>query len=428
MYKYILFIRMMLISMVFLNIFTLNAQKTGVVADKNTNQPLADVNIRLQKDNVPLCNTDKKGTFNIVNLSKALPNDTIIFSYLGYQSAKCTLEMLKKNNFVIIMQEEPQRLQEVAVTAEKQSYFLTYTTLASLPTKLYSFGSFLSNGKIYVISGDKTQIKMAASANISGTEAWEFRSKDMYVYDIAQDKWMKKKQQLIPRSRHAAHIYKNKIFILGGIRYSTNRIFDYTDEHLEIYDMKKDTLYTDPVNPHQAVNFTSFIYRDYLYVIGGAVKEKVFSDKIHALDLKRGIWYDMGNVPEENQGQMNGVLVGHTVYFFGGYRVAPLWTIKCYDLETGRWQYLRDLKEGVSYPGLAVNGHLIYIYENNTLQVYDINDNSLRSFPINLDLDSAGLYYYNNKLYIVGGCYRDGIYISPNNGVYCIDIRQINVG
>lgn len=279
MYKCISFVRVILVCAVFLNIFTLNAQKAGIVIDRNTNRPLADVNIRLQKDNAPLCNTDKKGTFNIENLSKALPNDTIVFSYLGYQSTKCTLEMLKKDNFVIIMQEEPQHLQEVAVTAEKQSYFLTYTALASLPTELYSFGSFLSNGKIYVISGDKTRIKMAASASMGGTEAWEFRSKDMYVYDIAQDKWTKKKQQLIPRSRHAAHIYKNKIFILGGIRYSTNRIFDYTDEHMEIYDMKKDTLYTDPVNPHQAVNFTSFIYRDYLYVMGGAIKEKVFSDR-----------------------------------------------------------------------------------------------------------------------------------------------------
>lgn len=124
---------------------------------------------------------------------------------------------------------------------------------------------------------------------------------------------------------------------------------------------------------------------------------------------------------------MNGIVVGHTVYFFGGYRVAPLWGIESYDLVTEEWKHLRDLEEGVSYPGLAVNGHLIYIYEENILQVYNVDDNSLKSYPINLRLENAGLFYYDNKLYVVGGCRHDGIYRYPSSSVYSIDVKQVNM-
>lgn len=85
---------------------------------------------------------------------------------------------------------------------------------------------------------------------------------------------------------------------------------------MEVYDLNKDTLYVDPVNPHQAVDFASFIYDECLYVMGGAVKEKMFSNQIHMLDLKRGVWYEQENtIPAEWCGRMNGILVGDKVYF-----------------------------------------------------------------------------------------------------------------
>lgn len=58
--------------------------------------------------------------------------------------------------------------------------------------------------------------------------------------------------------------------------------------------MERDTLYVDWVNPHQAVKPATFIYDDCLYMMGGSVKERVYSDKVHTLDLKTGVWYDTG--------------------------------------------------------------------------------------------------------------------------------------
>jgi hypothetical protein len=69
--------------------------------------------------------------------------------------------------------------------------------------------------------------------------------------------------------------------------------------------------------------------------MGGAIREKAYSNKKHTLDLKRGVWYELeGTLPAGRGrcGRMNGILVGDKVYFWGGYHTAPMWTAASYDL------------------------------------------------------------------------------------------------
>lgn len=159
-----------------------------------------------------------------------------IFSYLSYLPFKTTLRDLKHLDYNIVMHEHPQLLNEVTVQGERGISYLDATPLKSLPKGLYSFGGFVADGKIC--------------------------SRNMYIYDIEKDTILTKALKLTPRTCHAAHLYNNKIFILGGKRYSTSHKMEYTDATVEIYDMLRDTLYVDPVNPHQAVDFTSFIYKE----------------------------------------------------------------------------------------------------------------------------------------------------------------------
>lgn len=52
--------------------------------------------------------------------------------------------------------------------------------------------------------------------------------------------------------------------------------------------------------------------------MGGAIREKAYSNKIHTLDLKRGVWYELeGTLPAGRCGRMNGILVGDKVYLGG---------------------------------------------------------------------------------------------------------------
>lgn len=388
--------------MLFLGTFAGNAQIKGVRVEGEKGQPLPDVTIQMQ-------------------------NDSIFFSHIGYYPFKCTLRELERQNYKVTLREQPQSLHEVVVNGERRPAFLDWTELASLPKPLYSFGGFVLDGKIYIVAGDETQVRLVISGYRKGTEANEYRSTILYVYDIATDVWKEHAQGFAPRAGHAVHLFRNKVFVLGGKRFSTNRKLEYTDATMEIYDLEKDTLYIDPVNPHQAVDFTSFIYEDRLYVMGGAVKENVFSNKIHTLDLKRGVWYEQQDViPASLCGRMNGIRVRDKVYFFGGYRTAPLWTVVSYDLQTGRWRRLCNLKDGVTYPGLAAHGDHIYIFENRNLQVYNIQTNTVRMYELaGVDKENAGLFYWDNKLYIIGGCARQGIYVAPQKSVIAVDVNEI---
>lgn len=403
-----------------------NAQTRGKVVEGGKGQPLAGVNIYLQKDSAGVGATDRKGEFRFVG-NKIEQGDTLIFSYVGYMPFKCTLPELQNLGYRVVMYEQPQLVNEIVVKGERPPFFLEWSWLASLPKPLYSFGGFLHDGKIYVIAGDETLIEMANHKYRQGTETWEYHSRDMYVYDIAADEWTKGAKGFVSRAGHAAHFYKGKIFVLGGKRFSTNRQLEYTDATMEVYDLEKDTLYVDPVNPHQGVDFTSFIYNDCLYAMGGAMKEKVFSNKIHTLDLKRGVWYELEDtIPAEGCGKMNGIVVGDKVYFFGGYETAPKWTAASYDLRTGEWRRLCGLKDGVAYPGLATDGNNIYIFENRNLQVYNIPTDTIRIYELaTLNMEGAGLFYRDNTLYIVGGCRRQGIYVTPLKGVVSVDVSQI---
>lgn len=254
----------------------------------------------------------------------------------------------------------------------------------------------------------------------------QFRSSAIYVYDLKQNVCETRKPKLTARANHVAQLYNDRIFLLGGVRYSTNKRLDYTDEKLEVYDLKNDTVYAQASNLHLAKNAASFVYEDLLFVVGGSEKELVYSDKIHALDLKRGYWYEVGEIPKPLRREMNGVLVGDKAYFFGGRRGLTICRdINSYDLRTGEWHYLGNLAEAVSYPGLAVQGDLVFIQEGRNLQVYDCRSNDARLYPLDREMESAAIHLDGNSLYIVGGCVRNGAFITPMAAVWRVDVGRL---
>lgn len=108
-----------------------------------------------------------------------------------------------------------------------------------------------------------------------------------------------------------------------------------------------------------------------------------------------------------------------------------MWKVRSYDLETGGWNDLCNLKEGVCCPGIASNGNLIYIYESTTLQIYNIRMNTVSAYYFTDGLESSGLFYVDGKLYVVGGRQQlsfSGFLehrIEPEN-VFSIDVSRIS--
>lgn len=380
------------------------AQTNGIVIDGENGLPLANVNIYLQKDSVGIGVTDVNGSFQTESFNRNGINDTIVFSYIGYLPARLTLGELKHLDYRVQMYVHSQQLSEVTIQSEYGRDFADYQSLKPLPRGVHSFASFIKDGKIYVLSGVETWVPSMPTP----FRNLEYPSDRMFVYDIATDTWTKSPKRFIPRYCHAAVYDRGKVFIVGGKRLSTNHRLEYTEPRIEIYDIDKDTVYIDEVNPHQASDPITFIYGDCLYVMGGTTKKNKFSDKVHLLDLKTGIWYDTGmDIPKERRDNMKGVLVGDVVYLFGGESVASKWMIRSYNLKTAVWSDLTSLKKDVTCPGIAVNGHLIYIYEDAVLQIYNTQTDTVKDYYFTEGSNSSGLFYANGKIYIVGGYQQD---------------------
>lgn len=403
---------------------SLRSQIRGYVVDGESNSPLIGVNVYIQKDSVAIGVTDKKGSFHLESLGKVVMNDTIVFSYVGYLPVRLTLKDLKCLAYRVQMYVHSQQLSEVTIQGHYRRDFADYQSLKPLPQGLHSFASFVKDGKIYILSGVKAWAPSLASPPIRT----DYLSDGMFVYDIATDTWTKSPKRFISRYCHAAVYDRGKIFIVGGKRLSTNHRLEYTEPRIEIYDIDKDTVYIDEVNPHQASDPITFIYDDCLYVMGGTTKKNKFSDKVHLLDLKTGIWYDTGiDIPKERRDSTKGVLVGDIVYFFGGESVASKWMVRSYNLKTAVWSDLTSLKKDVTCPGVAVNGHLVYIYENTTLQIYNTRTNIVNAYYFTEGSDKSGLFYANGKLYVVGGCQDDPDSSIEPTSVFSVDVSHISL-
>lgn len=135
------------------------AQTKGKILDGKTLLGLEGVNIYISKDTLGIGITNEKGEFDLQMFRHCLDNDTIVFSYIGYQTLKCGLKKLKENDYQVLLFEASQCLGEVNITAKRRSYFLDFKFVSTMPKRLFSFGSFLLGHKLYIVAGDETETK-----------------------------------------------------------------------------------------------------------------------------------------------------------------------------------------------------------------------------------------------------------------------------
>ncbi|MDR3219777.1 MAG: carboxypeptidase-like regulatory domain-containing protein [Dysgonamonadaceae bacterium] len=412
------------------------AQNNGVVLDSKTNEALPGTNIYFKNQVVAI--TGKDGLFGINQIPKHTHNDTLYFSHIAYDSLRISFSALKAANYVVYLQEKQKLLDEVEVVGVRPELqlFLQYHELAPLPVAVYAFGALLTGNKIYVVAGDfsfeqkATEYSMAyGSIKTNGGRSWSGFSDKMQVYDIANDEWMVHPLKFGKRAYHNLHYSHDRIYVLGGKRLSRYGRTEYLEDKMEVYDIKRDTIFLDNSNPHQAMNFASCLYGDNLVVMGGSIKEtltgkKTYSDKVHLFDLQNGYWYESGLMPQAKE--TKGTLVNDAIYLIGGFNGAPLTSIETYNPTTGEWRKEGDLLEAVDRPAIAVNEQLIYIFEDEKIQVYDTQTRSLKLYAIDLKLFYAELFCADGKLYIVGGCRKEEYSTYPSLYLYTIDLSEFD--
>jgi len=122
--------------------------------------------------------------------------------------------------------------------------------------------------KKYIFGGDLTfkvdAYRKALSDfdyDIDQDNAFQNFNNKLLIYDIKANQWNIENIGLRKRAYHNVNYDKNnqEIYILGGKNLSRNRNFEYLDNKIEILDPITKKIKIDKTNPHQAINFESFI-------------------------------------------------------------------------------------------------------------------------------------------------------------------------
>ncbi|OXA83412.1 Kelch repeat-containing protein [Flavobacterium hercynium] len=422
----------------------------GIVFSKNDNLPLADVNVRSLSNNANSL-TNKKGEYILKAASNLKDNDSIEFSHVGFTSLKLSLNDLKLQQYNVVLSDEMENLSELTISSNrglKLKSNIAYTKLSPLKSSISSFGSLLHDGKIYVVGGDASFGSDALQRVLSKQEMYEvggvnflqsylnelrrqfslqLHKGDFLIYDIKTNTWQVSETKFIKRAFNHLLYYDNALYVLGGKRLAGNK--EFLENRIEVFDLNKNEIVIDKTNPHQAINFASFLYKDNIIVLGGAVKstekgQKVFTNKTHFYNLTSGLWYELSDMPIAKE--TNGVLIGDKIYLIGGNNGEPLNTIQSLDLLTDKWQNEGELFFGMERPAVTSNNDIIYFFENRKIYCYNVVSKELKEYTIDLELKSAAMHFFNDTLYIVGGYTFTQYSNTPSANMYSISIDEFD--
>lgn len=427
-------------------LFSIAQNIDGIIVSQKTNLPLEDTNVFALSSNLGTL-SNAKGEFSLKLLSKFKENDTLQFSHIGYIPTKFTVAALKKLNFRVSLPEDVENLSGLTIQANhklKLKSKLAFHKLAPLKYRISAFGSLLKDDKIYVSGGDETynigsweKVKRERPDftlddylnEISYQSDGEFYKDKLLIYDIKNNSWETSELKFKKRAYHNLNYYDNKMYIIGGKRISANGAFQYLQDQIEVFDIDKKTITIDKTYPHQASNATSFSYKDNIIVMGGSIKSSVkdkkeFTDKVHLYNINSGYWYELEKMPIAME--TNGIVVGDKIYLIGGDNGKTVSEIETFDLVTEKWQTEGELFSGLERPAVTFHDQTIYFFEDQKMYVYDIKSKQLKQYDVELELKGSSMYYFDGKLYILGGTTVNNYSVWPSANVYSISIDEFD--
>ncbi|MDP5091832.1 MAG: carboxypeptidase-like regulatory domain-containing protein [Polaribacter sp.] len=416
---------------------------SGKIVDNDTQKPLENVNVFLTKNKSIGTTSDENGDFTLKIKLNFNQNDSISFSMIGYNTLNTTIRFLMENNRIIYLSKSSEILEEITVNSKTKQRTLKFKKITSLPTSIFSFSSIIIRNELYISGGDKTYIvdtfkkaveKAGPGASLGTIQKyWELNgsfkkyNEKLLIYNLETNIWINTNITLENRAYHQMNNDKDDLYILGGKKLSNYKTTEYLHDKIEVIDTKTSKISVDKTNPHKAVNFASFMYNGNMITMGGSTSidkngNKIFTDKIHQYNLQTGLWYELEKMKIAKE--VSGLLIENKIYSIGGFNGKALNTIESWDLLTGKWTLEGALFKGIERPGLAYHKNNIYIYDNGTLSVYNIIDNSIENYAINLFLKNAALHFYKDNLYILGGFRETTFSKEPSSDVFTINLEE----
>ncbi|GHU89386.1 hypothetical protein FACS1894155_06250 [Bacteroidia bacterium] len=422
-------------------------ENKGIVLDSLSMEPLAGATIAINGKTVAI--TDIKGMF-LLPQEALHDNDTITISYIGYLTLRVCYADFRRNNFTAKLTMDVRQLQDVVVTGSQELQSeLHCKKLTNMPVGVYASDAVVTNGKIYIAGGDETVNHEVKVINQKNWNVWFQFNGRLQSYDIAIGTWEISPLSFTKRAYHRIHLHpaSGRLYIIGGTQlggvignFQLHKRREYLAETIDVYDRLRDTVLIDKMNPHQAANFASVLYKDNIIVMGGSIRkheseQKVYSDKMHLYNLSSGYWYDLGVMPKGKETQA--VLIDSVIYVVGGFRNAALDKMEAYDIATGKWTDEGKLLHPVGRAAIVAHDHKIYILDGSRIQVYNTKTKQTEGFyMISINVSLASMVYADGKLYIIGGMENNEASNENNevsnenneasNGLYSIDMAEFN--
>lgn len=367
------------------------------VLDKEKHVPLVGVNVKSEKVTV----TDENGYFFLNRMSPISNTDTLTLSHIGYLTQKICIKDITDD--AIYLTSRSYQIETLVVRGDKTlNESIAFEELAPLKRGVYAFGASLVGNRIYVIGGDSSRKLLKNTKDL-----YLHNSGRMQIYDIENDTWTLSDLKFSNRAYHNTHYNNGKIYILGGKRLAKNPNREYLNDLVEVYDIVRDTIYSSNSNPHQAVNFTSGIYDNSIFVLNGSVKEhkngKEYTSEAHLFDLETGYWYELEPIPYAYE--TPGIVIDSLLFQVGGFNNQKVPVINTYNLHTSEYQDVSTLPFNMERPALAYNeqNHILYIFEDDNFLTYNVLTKEMYSYKIDLGLKYNQMIYKDGFLYIVGG-------------------------
>ncbi|MEP1487548.1 MAG: kelch repeat-containing protein [Algibacter sp.] len=232
------------------------------------------------------------------------------------------------------------RVQEISIFNPKTN---SWTSGAEPPIEMHHFQGVSYKKKIYVVGAH------------TGKYPHETPLPQAYIYDPAKDSW--EKGFSLPKDRvrasTTANIYKNKLYISGGI------IDGHWDGHVkwfDVYDFKTGEWEKLPDAPRARDHATSVISNNKLYVLGGRKSSKSIGKvleltipEVDVYDFKTGAWSTLDTpIPTQRAG-CTSICIKDQIIFTGGETAGQKKAhgeIEVFDTKTGLWSTLPSLIQG----------------------------------------------------------------------------------
>lgn len=200
---------------------------------------------------------------------------------------------------------------------------------ATMPTARFEFAIATYQNKIYVIGGIFAESNGVFSGYTGVNE----------VYDPSTDSWETMEPMPTPRARLQANVVGDKIYLIGGGKYSDLWGFSQDTHGLnEVYVPATNSWSTKTPDPTNISNYPSAVVDDKIYIVRGPTQ--IYDPQIDSWSYGEAIPTGFFDAVMAAAGATTGVLAPKRIYVFGGegegLNVATNHT-QVYDPETDMW-------------------------------------------------------------------------------------------